>query len=90
MMGGPPVVHLCGPLTQRWFERELGQTRPYLPDVRTGQSLVAWSVDQVGPTIKRALDPVFRKDYLKNWEVITEKATDVIAKKLVEIVEGKL
>jgi len=90
MMGGPPVVHLCGPLAQRWFEKELGQTRPYLPDIRTGQSLVAWSADQVGPEIEKALDPAIQKQLLVNWQAPTEKATKVVADKLIAIAEGRL
>ena len=79
-----------------WYEdkdyyriRDLGQTKPYLPDIRTGQSLVAWSVDQVGPMIKKALNPEVQKELLANWQAPTEKATAKVANTLIAIAEGR-
>lgn len=85
MMGGPPLIHLIGLLTRRWFEKDLLQTLPYLLDLHSGQSLVAWSVDQVGPKIIQALSPDVRRELLARWQPPKEKSAKRMADELIKI-----
>jgi len=76
---------MIGPQAQKWFEQELKLTRPYLSDIKSGRSLVAWSVDQVGPQIEKALDPDIQKQLLAGWQPPTQKAVDRMAEELIKI-----
>ncbi len=85
IIGGPPVVHIWGPVTQKWFESELFLTRPYLIEVKSGQALAAFSKKDIPFVINDALNLETRKRLLANWQPPREKATEKIAKELIAL-----
>lgn len=86
MMGGPLVVHLLGPLTRKWMEEELFLKPPhYLPDVVSGESLLACSLNEVADIIELALKPETEKRLREDWQPPKEKATEGVAKELITL-----
>lgn len=86
LMGGPPVVHLLGPKTREWMEKELFLKQPhYLSDVISGESFLAVSTDEIPPILEKAFDPQIRKSLYANWRPPKEKATEKVAKELIAL-----
>jgi len=86
LMGGPPVIHLMGPCVRQWFENNVLLLPPhYLSDVQSGEALMVTSNDEWVQVLRQALDPEVRQKLRQNWQPPTEKATENVARTLLEI-----
>lgn len=86
MMGGPPVVHLLGPITRNWMEEELSLKPPfYLPDVFTGESLLATEPDEILGRLVSAFSPDIRQRLRAHWQPPQGSATEKVAKTLIAL-----
>ncbi len=83
MMGGPPVVHLLGPITRKWMEDELFLKTPYLPDVIMGESLLAISQDEIPEVLAKSFDPEVKRELRANWQPPKERASEKVAQTLI-------
>jgi hypothetical protein len=86
LMGGPPVVHIVGPVVRKWFEESLLLDPPsYLPDIQTGEALLITDREKWFEVLEQALDPTVKANLRKNWIPPEGKATDLVAEELVKI-----
>lgn len=69
LMGGPPVVHFLGPRVRDWMSKDLGLIHPFLPDVKTGQAIGVFSVEDVGGVLQQAVLPSVRDALRKDWTI---------------------
>jgi hypothetical protein len=89
MVGGPPVVHLLGPLVRCWMEEDLLLSPPdYLPDISAGLSIAAHAPADVVTAIAQALDPGYQALRATRWESPAAGATGRTADAIASLAGG--
>ena len=85
IMGGPLVIHILGPETQKWFETDVRLTRPYLLELESGEALAVYEPEDWSRVLVQAFDPSTVVSLRKNWTPPTGPSTMNFVKTLYEV-----
>ena len=82
MIGGPPVVHLQGPVIKNWFRKDINMYPELLPDLLNNTALLC---DDVGIT-DLSLESIRQSVYCETPSARDFRATEIFAKTLIDLV----